>query len=1181
MRWVGSVPPRRHRSAVAALLCAVALAVAARPARGQALATRVYTEADGLPSTTVYDVAQGPDGRLWFATRSGIAVYDGARWQHFGVEEGLPGATQRFVRTDAHNNIWAIAADRVAVARLDAEDAAREPADAPTRAGARWHTTDLSPASAGGAVLPGRVLVTAAGLLQQGDRVTLAIALAGGHLFVLEGGDLHAVAFGEAVRFVYSIVPRGDIFLLATDAGVYRLAPDDTVASRVPTNLPEPVYALYRDPLTGIDWSVGHGVVRAALPGGEERRFRWPADAGYDARSFAIAGDRYGGLYFGTFADLFYLPADAAPGVQARRLDRNDGLASGGSNGLLRDREGNVWVAAARGVTKIFSRRLVVYDRRHGLPRDEVTAVTQLPDGMIVLGAPGAVSFLEPGGRTPRVAVELGPDAQDGRVLDLAVADEQAVWLAANRLGLLRVDRAGRVRRVATPSPVITAVWADPAGTLWLGSLDGLLRGRPGRFAAVPLPAPRAQQPYVRRIVPAGSDTVLVATDSAGVFRIGPRGIRHFAGGSATLANVYAAAEIDGKVWLGTAAGLAELRGSRIEPSREPAIDRPVYFVLPDRRGGIWFGTDRGAARWNGRELRWLELADGLPALETNRAGGFEDADGHVWIGTAAGVAVYRPEYDLPTLAAPLLAITATESASGPLPPGASVSADNGLLRYRVRAISFVDERRVLFRHRLEGTGEEWSEWYPLLERELEFPRLAPGRYRLHLQAAAVDGRTSREVTSAWAIVRTPLWRRPWVLALLVVLAAAAVYTGAALRTEHRLRLSLERQVDRRLQEQRALLRELQRSHHVEALGALAGGLAHDFNNLLAAILGNLSLLELDAPETGPGRQEIEEAKQAVARARALTQQLLTFAKGGEPSRTPTDLTGLVRSSADIVLSGSGIDARIRLDPELWLVDADSRQIGQVLDNLLINAREAMPDGGTIRVTAHNRTCAPGILPHGRYVHVQVADEGPGIAAEELDRIFDPYFSTKPGGKGLGLAIAESIVSRHGGRLEVRSEPGRGTVFELWLPAAPPGPVAPRSDAPRRSARLLVMDDEPALRHVVARMLAHLGYEAACARDGEEALRIFLEGAARERPFAAALLDLTIPGGMGGAETARRLREIDPGLPIAVMTGYAEPVAGVAAGRFQARLQKPFEAEDLERLLAELLDGATTMHVEG
>lgn len=369
---------------------------------------------------------------------------------------------------------------------------------------------------------------------------------------------------------------------------------------------------------------------------------------------------------------------------------------------------------------------------------------------------------------------------------------------------------------------------------------------------------------------------------------------------------------------------------------------------------------------------------------------------------------------------------------------------------------------------------------------------------------------------------------------------------------------------------------ERQKASKLESIGVLAGAIAHDFNNMLTAIMGNISLARLGSEMHTEVHMRLGDAENAIMWAKDLTQQLLTFAKGGAPVRRSCDrLDRLVRESAEFAARGSHLRCAFELDEGLWPVEVDEGQIRQVVHNLVINAQQATPVDGEIRIRVSNAllgdTRIP--LPPGRYAKITCEDRGVGIAPEHLTKIFDPYFTTKQKGSGLGLATAYSIVRKHDGLITVESEVGRGSAFHVYLPAiaaqgAQADAAAP-APPPRGEGRILVMDDEVRIRDMLGRMLTHFGYETAFAKDGGEVVARYEEAHRRGAPFDVVILDLIVPGAMGGKEAIRKLREIDPGVCAIVSSGYSnDPImADYPSFGFCDAVAKPYRHEELRRVL--------------
>ncbi len=374
---------------------------------------------------------------------------------------------------------------------------------------------------------------------------------------------------------------------------------------------------------------------------------------------------------------------------------------------------------------------------------------------------------------------------------------------------------------------------------------------------------------------------------------------------------------------------------------------------------------------------------------------------------------------------------------------------------------------------------------------------------------------------------------------------------------------------------ERKLIEEyVSRTQKLESLGVLAGGIAHDFNNLLGVIFGYLNLAMMTSSDnevTG----YLERALSGFNRAKNLTRQLLTFSKGGTPVTKTSSLVPLLKESTRFALSGSNIKSRFKIPQDLWLCDVDENQISQLIDNIIINAKQAMLSGGIITVSAKNITLNADENPSlnkGNYVKISIKDTGTGIPADILPCIFDPFFTTKQKGNGLGLATAYSIIKKHNGDIFVESEVDKGSTFHVLIPAS----IKQNSTDAREgreehvgSGNILVMDDEASIRHVIREMLKAMGYNVILASDGNEALHMFREVINSNNRFDFVLLDLTIPGGMGGEKTVKELKKLDNGLAAIAMSGYSDdPVmSDPAKYGFIDKISKPFIKSDLADVL--------------
>lgn len=387
--------------------------------------------------------------------------------------------------------------------------------------------------------------------------------------------------------------------------------------------------------------------------------------------------------------------------------------------------------------------------------------------------------------------------------------------------------------------------------------------------------------------------------------------------------------------------------------------------------------------------------------------------------------------------------------------------------------------------------------------------------------------------------------------------------------------------VFRDITEKRKIERELLKAQKLESLGVLAGGIAHDFNNLLTAIMGNISLAKLDINEGTEPYKILEESENAALRARDITQQLLTFSKGGEPVKEIGNISELLRSTVNFAMRGSSSRREMEIAEGMPLLEIDVGQISQVINNLVINAGQAMPEGGVIKIRAESVTISAKdelSLAEGKYIKISVQDEGVGISEDNIGRIFDPFFTDKEKGSGLGLAMSYSIVSKHGGLINVKSRPGDGATFCVYLPVS--GKLLhfeqKQLEVVHGRGRILLMDDEDSVRKVAERLLKKLGYAPSVVKNGDEAIKSYKEAIDSGSSFDAVILDLTIPGSMGGLKALEELKKLNPDIKALVSSGYStDPVlADCLKHGFRGVITKPYQIEQFSFVLNSIVTEA-------
>jgi PAS domain S-box-containing protein len=382
--------------------------------------------------------------------------------------------------------------------------------------------------------------------------------------------------------------------------------------------------------------------------------------------------------------------------------------------------------------------------------------------------------------------------------------------------------------------------------------------------------------------------------------------------------------------------------------------------------------------------------------------------------------------------------------------------------------------------------------------------------------------------------------------------------------------------------EKHLLEEERLKTQKLESIGTLAGGIAHDFNNLLQGIFGYISMAKMTIDHRDNALSMLEQAENALQRSVSLTSQLLTFAKGGKPVKKLTDLRPVIENAAKFTLSGSRSDFSMQIPEDLWQAEADEGQFGQVIQNIVLNADQAMPIGGSVIITAKNVAEGDSSLPpglaRGNHIRISIQDTGIGIPQQYINKIFDPYFTTKEKGSGLGLATSYSIIRNHGGMIDIKTKPGEGSTFMIYLPAIAgesrtASAASPAEPVLTRTARVLVMDDEEIIRNISSQLLRRLGHDVNVAKHGQEALEKYQGAITAGKPFDIVILDLTVRGGMGGADTVLKLLEIDPAVKAIVSSGYSDDasMANYLSRGFKAYLNKPYTIVQLRNTLRSLL----------
>ena len=1219
------------------LSIALALAVCA-PLVAQQYHVYRYGQLDGLPSSQIYTVEQAPDGVIWTATGTGIVSYDGGTWRR---HHGPPDGSWRKVVPGADGSFWAITEHApVHVARGGLAE----------QTDAEW---DVSPK----APLPQDVEPTALAVSEQNAAIigTLEHGVA-----VYANDKWHRLKRNGELDFRgRTVACHGDTLHVGCADGLWQF--DLTQLDREGTKLP----GFHDGPVLGLAyegdllWIVQRQWLGQLKSDGTIHTVLESDMIGPHQARVALEPDRRGSVFLGNYLGIHRVSTDGS----INTWGRTQGLLDDTATDFEVDHEGNLWIASLRGLSKVSDDDVVGYTAAHGMYADEVSAICKRGDSRYVVGHEGGLTLLENGERST-IAIDGKP--AEARVLDLEPGPDGRIWIAASWRGLGELSATNEITWHDNLAQV-QAVVVTAEGVM-VGTNSGLWRFEKGQWHRSKHDQPLLHKP-LRRLQLEGDGTLWGFTSKQGAWRLQPGGtLQQWLPDHTAQRDVYSTIEWGGRRLIGSRAGLLEVTSDTLVPAT-PLIDCPVYtFAVDEPSESLWIGTSRGVAVLRDDKVKWHTPSTGLLGHEVNRDALLIDGNGLVCIGTNGGLNVTHARTIPPERPEPRLAITDIE-----------LNATGAIFRFRVD--SYLNERHVEFRYRLDGLTSKWTEPMTIASRELHFNSLPAGDFRLHLIAFTPDGRMSREIVSGVINVPTPLYARPWfiITALLIgVTMAFGLFVNAAQRRySHRLELKVRERTsdlaasERIAQQEREQLvttmqsiadgvaaaredgrvflwnqaaeqltgitsddaigrdihelldlperpagtgstrlrlsdgkneqesfeamvapfgegkqivvafrdirqrvadeRDLAHRQRLESLGLLAGGIAHDFNNYLTVILGTLTMLESDKALSEEQRSQVQTASATINRAEELTQQLLTFSTGGAPVRSTVDLVKLSHDAIAIALSGSQITANVIAADDLPPAKIDKGQVSQVLHNLLLNARQAMSDGGNITVNVATLITARKDLEAGAWLAIKVTDNGPGMPADVKQRIFDPFYSGR-GSTGLGLAVAHSIVTRHGGSISVQSEQGFGTTFELLLPvshdAIQADTPAPAESAPK-SLRILIMDDEPTIRRLFHHMLGHLGHDSVEVPDGATAVEQFSQAIEEGQPFDLAMFDLTVAGGVGGREAASLVLASHPNAKLIAVSGYStDSVLGqYADSGFCDAMAKPFSLDSLKQTL--------------
>ncbi len=1067
---------------------------------GQSFYVQSYTENDGLGSSIVHDVKQDTTGRMWFATRTGITVYDGHEWKSYNRNDGLQAMTYFRIKIDEKGIVWCLASAKLFVSYFTK---------------GKWFNINLSEE------LTNITELTSFELFYTENEINLFVGTLQSGVFFYYQGKWKQLTTKDGLlsNHINSLVVMDGKLYIATNRGIsifdgvnfdnsfnrrYPLPTRRITALAVEMtdqNLPNK-NKLW---LHGFYW-LGY------IQDGRFTLFSKNAKIPFekDQPLVILQPDYHGGIFWGSVFDIFYLRHKSRPKLH---LGRERGIISEGATSLFIDREKNIWISTRRGVSKIVSRRFTNYRKADELLDDEVSAILEWRPGEFIFGHGNGLTIYNEKGKKPRF-FEFFPDKSQSeyitRVLDLKMDKEKNVWIAASHKGLGRLSRDSTLTFPSEEAGLrdnITSVVLYKPGQILASSprhiylYDGIkfeLFDKDPILKAFPLPS-------FRKIAKDRRGNFYFCTTGNGIFICRNGQWSSVSPENPNIANVYSIChDFQNRIWVGTLAGiyLLDEKKNKIIESAELKIDRPVYLIFEDSRKRLWIGTDKGVFRWDGKKIIHYTSNDGLVGQEVNRSAGIVDRFSRVWIGCDRGVSCYEEEFDYQEGQIPPPKVELSKLDVGvdlySLSEDIKIGYDKKLFIFQFKGISFLNEKTISYRTMLEGYDDDFTTHLKMENPFVRYTNLPSGRYHFLVQAKSTLSEWSGIVSSNLIIIKKPFWRTTIFLIVVSLSIIALIFIFILAR------LSLHRKERAR---QEAFSKQL-----IEEIETGKKAIAHELHdsigqNLLITkselqtLAGEINKPDVVKTKLGDIENLISNTIQGV---RELTSQLHPHI---------LEQLGLTKAIESIIRRVSQM-CKIKFSWELNDIDSIFPKPLQIHVFRIIQE-------GLNNIVKHSEASNAKIQIKiiEKMLNILIQDNGKGF-------IYKPHVFKAGGGFGLHSIFERVKILK--GTHRINSAPTEGTSIIINIPI--------EQDKLMIKKRIIIADDHPIVRAGIEKIVGEITdieLVASCV-NGIEALHSI-----KKLIPDVAILDLAMPG-MNGFEVIRNVRDLGLPTEFIILTMYAD-----------------------------------------